>query len=479
MFKMKSVINNLLVVLVAASMITACQKVENLPVYQNGTAALLKASATSISPVLADANKVVLTLNWTYPNYAVADPNSTKYLVQIDSAGRNFTKAITKEVKGDLQATFTANELNNILLGYGFALGTPYKLDFRVISSYPNNNERITSNVVNVSLTAFSEPSTLTSSASTVTGTVATALQTALTFNWTQSFKSYSGAVTYTIEYDSATKNFASPQEIAAGTSVFSKALTYKNINEAAISEGIPAGNSGKLEFRIKAMTALGAVVYSNVLGVTVNSYIPLIDYQFPKALWVAGNFQGWSPSSAPKIVDPSATGTTGTNYEGYINFTDANPEFKLVKGPDWPFGDFGSGAAAGQLGSVGNLKLTTGAGVYLFKANTDAMTWSAVKINSWGIIGSATPNGWDASTPMTLNSNGTYSITVALTGGNELKFRANDSWDINFGDNKNGGLDGIPDYGGDNIAIATSGNYLVTLNLTSAGNYTYTIKKV
>lgn len=79
----------------------------------------------------------------------------------------------------------------------------------------------------------------------------------------------------------------------------------------------------------------------------------------------------------------------------------------------------------------------------------------------------------------MTLNTDGTYSITVDLTGGNELKFRANDDWAINFGDNKSNGPDNIPDYGGDNIAIETSGSYFITLDLTLAGNYSYNIRKM
>jgi hypothetical protein len=398
----------------------------------------------------------------------------------MDSAGRNFSNAFTKEVIGKLQTSFTGNELNNILLKYGFSPGSPYTLEVRVVSSYGNNNEKITSNVMNVTATAFSEPSTLTSTATTVSGAVATASQTAATLNWTKSFSSYNGAVTYSIEYDSATKNFASPQEIAAGASVFTKDLTQKNINDAALSEGVTAGTAGKLEFRIKAMTAVGAIAYSNVVGITVNTYVPQINYDFPQALWVAGNYQGWDPASAPKIVDPAATGTAGANYEGYINFNNSSPEFKLVKGNNWGAGDYGS-AAPGQLSNGGNnITLTEGEGVYLFKADTEAMTWSATKINTWGIIGSATPDGWNSSTPMTLNPDGTYTITTALTGGNELKFRANNDWAINLGDNKsNGGPDNNPEYNGDNIAIADSGNYQITLDLTSAGNYKYTIKKL
>jgi spore coat protein U-like protein len=77
----------------------------------------------------------------------------------------------------------------------------------------------------------------------------------------------------------------------------------------------------------------------------------------------------------------------------------------------------------------------------------------------------------------MTFNAGaGTWTITADLTGGQELKFRANNDWAINFGDNAP--ADNKPDYNGSNIAIAQTGNYTITLDLGVAGNYSYTVKK-
>ena len=51
------------------------------------------------------------------------------------------------------------------------------------------------------------------------------------------------------------------------------------------------------------------------------------------------------------------------------------------------------------------------------------------------GIIGDATPNGWDASTPMVQDPVDTnvWTLEVELFAG-EAKFRADDSWDVNWG---------------------------------------------
>ena len=80
--------------------------------------------------------------------------------------------------------------------------------------------------------------------------------------------------------------------------------------------------------------------------------------------------------------------------------------------------------------------------------------------INTIGVIGDATPNGWDASTPLTTTDNLIWTGTIAFKGG-EFKFRANDGWDINLG----GAISDLTQ-GGDNIASPGEGNYEVTLDL-------------
>ena len=68
-----------------------------------------------------------------------------------------------------------------------------------------------------------------------------------------------------------------------------------------------------------------------------------------------------------------------------------------------------------------------------------------------------------------------TWSVTVDLVSTGTFKFRANNDWGINLGyDN------GVLDYNGSNIPVpaAGSGNYTITMDLSHAGNYNYTIKK-
>ncbi len=149
--------NIFLFFILAATGFAACDKVDDLPIYANGVVPVLNASATTVAVPASDSLKDVLTLTWSDPAYTT-DTASYKFLVEIDSAGRNFSKANVREVKGKRSTTFTARELNNIMLGYGFEFNKPYDLYVRVTSSYANNNERKVSNVVKIKGTPYKIP---------------------------------------------------------------------------------------------------------------------------------------------------------------------------------------------------------------------------------------------------------------------------------------------------------------------------------
>jgi hypothetical protein len=311
----------------------------------------------------------------------------------------------------------------------------------------------------------------------------ASAATTAGTFSWTAADFGYKASVTYSIQFCKAGTNFAasSTTEVNMG-SALSRTFTVGDFN-AKMLDIIPYGVATQVHARVKADVGSGVTpLYSNVItNLVITAYRDVIIYNFPQAIWIAGNYQGWDPGSAPKIVDKAASGTTGSNYEGYINMTDGSPhQFKMVKGNNWGAGDFGQGATSLTLASPSgtNLQTVGTPGVYYIKANTQTLIWSYTKINTWGIIGSAVPvSGWNSSVPMTFNAGaGTWTITTNLLGGQELKFRANDDWAINFGDDSP--RDNKPDYNGGNIPIALDGNYTITLDIGNAGNYNYTIRK-
>jgi len=318
---------------------------------------------------------------------------------------------------------------------------------------------------------------TLSATVSTLVLAQPNADNTAVGFSWTKADFGFDAGVNYSLELCKGGTNFATATSTSINmNTLLAKTFTVKDFN-AKMQDIIANGVAAAVQARVKADVGSGvAPIYSNVLSMTVTAYRDIVNYSFPQALFIAGNYQGWSPSTAPKIVDKFASGTTGSNYDGYIYFNNASPEFKMVKGPDWSFGDLGNYGGSNLGPGGGNLTLSQGIGVYRITANTSNMTWSNTKIDTWGIIGNATPGGWGGSTAMTYDIAGNFWIlTTNLTAG-ELKFRANNDWPINFGDNAP--ADGKPEYGGDNIPIAAAGNYTITLDIGIAGNYAYSIRR-
>ncbi len=131
------------------------------------------------------------------------------------------------------------------------------------------------------------------------------------------------------------------------------------------------------------------------------------------------------------------------------------------------------------QYGGSGGVLEVDGTGIsvddngwHILSVNINDLNYSADKYMI-GLIGSATPNGWD--TPdqkMDYDSKtGTWSITVDLIDG-EIKFRKNDGWAWNLG----GTHDNLTQ-GGDNLPVS-AGNYTITLTIIVDTTGTCTIVK-
>jgi hypothetical protein len=153
------IINKLTVAALAGFMaLAACEKGDKLPYYDYGTVPVLSSSASTLAPPAGDSNKAVLSLTWTDPQYNNVE-GTTKYIVQIDTAGRNFAKAVTREVIGTRSYSFIGKELNSILLdNLGFQFGKPGTIEARVISSFSNNNQRLNSPAIKIGVTAYKVP---------------------------------------------------------------------------------------------------------------------------------------------------------------------------------------------------------------------------------------------------------------------------------------------------------------------------------
>jgi len=124
--------------------------------------------------------------------------------------------------------------------------------------------------------------------------------------------------------------------------------------------------------------------------------------------------------------------------------------------------GNFGVNGGWGGLRTTKNL-------VNQFAVDLDVLNSSLGSQSDWGLVGSATPNGWNGpDVEMYQTGPQEFSIYTELVSG-ELKFRFNEDWGNNFGDNGN---DGTLESGGANIPI-TQGTYFIVMDL---GSGTYNI---
>jgi starch-binding outer membrane protein SusE/F len=449
----------------AATLFSACSKIDNLKkveepaIYQLGVSPVLSASTATVVPALADSTRPVVTFNWTNPKYA-QDSSLYKYIVQIDTAGKNFASEKSKILNGALNISFTGRDLNATLLQLGFRIGVAQTIDARVISSYGNNNERYTSNVVKVTVTPFADPAILSTDKASITPALATANTPSNLFNWQPAFKGYPDAVTYTLQYDSAGKNFANVKEIAVGSAILTKGLTQGEMNATALTSGVPGGSLGKIDYRIKAVTAMGATVFSNVVSVTIQSYLPILRMYLPGSYQGStGNGNDWDPSTAPELIRDLRSSVFNDMYYTYI-YLPANAEFKVSQGRSWDVA-YGTGAAPGSITSNngGNFKVTT-AGVYRITINRTTLKYD-IRAGRMGFVGGATVAGWNPpgvfpSQAMGAAGTNLFVGLTNLTQGQGWKLIDNDAW--NNGSNAVDETRSYGSTGGDGSTLEVNG---------------------
>lgn len=305
--------------------------------------------------------------------------------------------------------------------------------------------------------------STLTSDVSNVVLIKENATAKAITFSWQKPVYNPNLVTQNQIQIALKGTNFKNPKVVDIEQTQTSLSYTVQELNQLLLSMDIPF-SATQVEVRLKSFFPSAPTIeplYSPILTLTVTPYA-LISY-----LYAPGAYQDWAPATAETLVSATSNGI----YIGYIKFTAPDSEFKITTERNW---DNSYGTTDNKnlvYNGGGNLKAAN-AGYQKLTVNTNTLTF-ALEAYSWGVIGDATPGGWDVDTDLSWNStNQTWEIAnIALVGGKELKFRLNDAWSVNYGGSNGSLVDG-----GDNIKVAESGNYKIVFDLI---NLKYTITKL
>ncbi|MCW3088891.1 MAG: SusF/SusE family outer membrane protein [Sediminibacterium sp.] len=299
------------------------------------------------------------------------------------------------------------------------------------------------------------------------------AANTAISLNWTPVAGGSEELVKYVIECGTQDGQFADAIEIGSTTEP-GASFTVREFN-TQVSKLVTPGVCNRVELRIRTDKAgKKGASYSDPIALDVTPYGSYTEYDNAAIMRIPGNYQEWKLQYAAKIVAANPG-----EYEGYINFTNPYSQFLMVKGTtDWDPKVTYNYIGSNKFGFGGSVfSIFGGAGVYRLKANTQTNTWSYTKINNWGLNGSAVSNDANADRTMAFDeSTLSWKVTADLLKG-DFRFRANSANEVVFGHNATD-APGKPTYDGTRIPISKAGNYTITLELQSAGNYAYSIHR-
>lgn len=170
--------------------------------------------------------------------------------------------------------------------------------------------------------------------------------------------------------------------------------------------------------------------------------------------LYMAGDANGWDQIDV-------LNGDDGVHFTGYMYLNQNG--FKFCTQPNWDGTNYG--ADFNTAGDAANITMTEPAGYYKVDVDLSAKTYTLIPITTIGIIGSASPNGWDSDVDMTYvpynaetKELGYWEAKDITLASGEIKFRANDDWAINWGGDTN-----ALTQGGDNISVE-AGTYDIKL---------------
>ncbi len=200
----------------------------------------------------------------------------------------------------------------------------------------------------------------------------------------------------------------------------------------------------------------------------TNDQTISLSEVIIPDNLYMVGSHNGWNNADATQEFT-----NLGNGIFIKVQEFDAGAEFKLLPNSGSWDGDWGMDKNnEGHIIQEGEVNIpVSDAGNYMVRVNFNTLTYEISPIASWGLVGDATPNGWDGpDIPFYLNkSNIAEFIAYGSLKDGSFKIRKDNKWEgINYGGS---GTEGVLKEGGDNISI-TAGVYKIIFN-PEAKSYT------
>lgn len=316
-----------------------------------------------------------------------------------------------------------------------------------------------------------------------------------INFTWTKPTFNIAVVTQQQIEFGVKGKGFKDSSTFDVSNDLIKSPMTHAQMNAAMYSCGAIPDVSNQIEIRLKTIVGSG-FFYSNVINVTVTPYTPNPDLVYPKinvpgAYAGAAGYADWTPGNSPNLFSPEKDG----KYRGFIYVTTLASDkgkYKFAINQDWPGNKGDDGTNTGKLKVDGSDITASAVGTHYLKVDWSANTYSAVAAN-FGIIGDATPTGWNSDTDFVYNpATKKYEIaSIQLSSTGLFKFRANDDWAIKFqpanADQTLVSGAAVQTYlniedtvtGDSGYKVTVAGNYKIELDLHNSADYKLKITKL
>lgn len=353
----------------------------------------------------------------------------------------------------DLSLTMTKTDFHTLLEGIsGIPENNSFDLAFYVVASDANGKYESAKQTMKVYAYGDAVSAVVAASVPELVLDINDPAGEVQLLSWEAARLTYNEAVTYAV---SVSYDGGEAIEVAKDLTGTTCTKTVDEWNELIVATGAPEAKPAEVQFTVTAYSeTYPDGVPSAPLTVTVTTY----KATYPAYIQLTGTDK--------KI--PQSTLTKGL-FECFVNLA-SDTNFKLLD-PDSAAelgsddaeattDDKGNKVINGTIG--GNTAISLSAGTYRISASMKFNTLQIVKVESLGLIGSATVGGWDKETPLEYDGvANTYSVVTTLTKDGEYKPRANDNWGYAID------ADGIFKDGGDNFKFeGETGEYKVVVDV-------------
>jgi hypothetical protein len=318
---------------------------------------------------------------------------------------------------------------------------------------------------------ANAEKGELTASETDIRLTAASTKQDVLTLSWGKSDFGLAVATKYTVLMDKRGGDFSNAYTLAS-TGDTEVTFTGKELNNAIIALQTLKDADAEISYDEQAVDIRLSSTFSedvtplisNTVAMNITPYAGKQEY--PK-MAVPGAYQGWNPADYTQALYATDSSKPQV-YEGYI-YMSAGSEFKFADG-SWDV-NWGSSDGKTLEPNGPNIKANED-GCYYIQIDIENLTYK-MEISNWSLVGDAV-GGWDNDIDMEYDKdNNIYRAIYTFSGEGQFKFRANHSWDRNYGIDPDGD-EGDLKLNGDNIT-PLPGEYTVTLSFVD-GYPTYAL---